>query len=426
MLDYYVAYDVIFEVIMLDSFKQFLSTKERLPEKNLYYYFKWVSDCYRYFDMPETQPLSNEQNTKFLNHLAKKHEEWQVQQAERALKMYGYFLSRSLNNSAGIAAAVPADWQKMGKKLSEALKLRHRSYSTEKTYILWLRQFRGFIKDKNPHSLEGKDIQNFLSHLAVERKVSASTQNQALNALVFLYRHVLDRDIEGEISAVRARQNRRLPVVLTVKEIEKIFSGMSGVNLLMTKLIYGCGLRLHECLQIRVKDIDFEQNMVIIRSGKGDRDRRTVLPEAIREELIAHLNQVKALYEKDREVKLNGVQLPGALERKYPNAGKEWGWFWLFPSKSLSIDPQTGIVRRHHVYHDALQRAFKIAVMKSGITKQASVHTLRHSFATHLLEKGYDIRTIQELLGHKNLQTTMIYTHVATKNILGVRSPLDF
>lgn len=237
---------------------------------------------------------------------------------------------------------------------------------------------------------------------------------------------MLDKNIEGEISAVRARQNRRLPVVLTVKEIEKIFSGMSGANLLMTKLIYGCGLRLHECLQVRVKDIDFEQNMVIIRSGKGDKDRRTVLPEAIRQELIAHLNQVKALYEKDREVKLNGVQLPGALERKYPNAGKEWAWFWLFPSKSLSIDPQTGIVRRHHVYHDAMQRAFKVAVMKSRITKQASVHTLRHSFATHLLEKGYDIRTIQELLGHRNLQTTMIYTHVATKNILGVRSPLDF
>ena len=425
MLDYYIARYIIFELIMLDAFKQFLSTKERLPEKNLHYYLKWVSDCYRYFDITEKQPLSNEQIAKFLNHIAKRYENWQVQQADRALKLYGYFLSRSLSNSVGTAAVLPSDWQKIEKKLSEALKLRHRSHSTEKTYTLWLRQFRGFIRDKNAHSLEGKDIQNFLSHLAVEKKVSASTQNQALNALVFLYRHVLDRDIEGEISAVRARQKRRLPVVLSMKEIEKIFSVMSGANLLMAKLIYGCGLRLHECLQIRVKDIDFEQNMVIIRSGKGDKDRRTVLPEAIREELITHLNQVKALYEKDREAKLNGVQLPGALERKYPNAGKEWAWFWLFPSKSLSIDPQTGIVRRHHVYHDALQRAFKNAVMKTGITKQASVHTLRHSFATHLLEKGYDIRTIQELLGHTNLQTTMIYTHVAKKNILGVRSPLD-
>lgn len=273
--------------------------------------------------------------------------------------------------------------------------------------------------------LTGKDLQDFLSYLAVDKKVSASTQNQALNAIVFLYRHVLDKDIEREISAVRARQNRRLHVVLTMQEIEKIFSGMSGINLLMAKLIYGCGLRLQECLQLRVKDIDFEQSVVIIRSGKGDKDRRNVLPEAVKEELVTHVNEIRVLYKKDKEAKLNGVQLSGALERKYPNAGKEWGWFWLFPSQSLSIDPRTNILRRHHVYHDALQRAFKKAVMKAGITKQTSVHTLRHSFATHLLENGYDIRTIQELLGHKNLQTTMIYTHVATKNILGVRSPLD-
>ena len=410
---------------MLNVFKEFLSTKERLPDKNIPYYVKWVLDCYRYFDVPGSQPLTNEQNAKFLNRLAKKHEDWQVQQAERALKLYGYFLSRSKKNNDDTAISDSSDWQKIEERLREALKLRHRSYSTEKTYIIWLRQFKGFINGKHPDSLEGKDLQDFLSYLAVDKKVSASTQNQALNAIVFLYRHVLDKNIEGEISAVRARQNRRLPVVLTVKEIEKIFSGMSGVNLLMAKLIYGCGLRLHECLQLRVKDIDIEQNVVIIRSGKGDKDRRTVLPEAVKEELVTHMNGTMALYKKDREAKLNGVQLPGALERKYPNAGKEWGWFWLFPSQSLSMDPRTDILRRHHVYHDSLQRAFKNAVMKAGITKQASIHTLRHSFATHLLENGYDIRTIQELLGHKNLQTTMIYTHVASKNILGVRSPLD-
>jgi integron integrase len=255
--------------------------------------------------------------------------------------------------------------------------------------------------------------------------VSASTQNQALNAIVFLYRHVFDKNIEGEINAVRAKQKQRLPVVLTVKEVDKIVSGMSGLNRLMVRFIYGCGLRLQECLQLRIKDVDFEQGVVVIRSGKGDKDRRTVLPEAVREELAEHLTGIKVIYEKDRRGNLNSVQLPGALERKYPNAGKEWGWFWFFPAQTVSIDPRTNIVRRHHVHHDALQRAFKVAVMKAGITKQASVHTLRHSFATHLLENGYDIRTIQELLGHTNLQTTMIYTHVATKNILGVRSPLD-
>ncbi|OGW65247.1 MAG: integrase [Nitrospirae bacterium RIFOXYA2_FULL_44_9] len=310
-------------------------------------------------------------------------------------------------------------------KLREALKLRHRSYSTEKTYVMWLRQFQGFINGKQPQSLEGKDIQDFLSYLAVEKKVSASTQNQALNAVVFLYRHVFDKDIQGEINAVRARQNRRLPVVLTVNEVEKIFSEMSGINKLMARLIYGCGLRLQECLQLRIKDVDFEQSLVIIRSGKGDKDRPTMLPEAVKEELVKHITETRVIYEKDRNAKLNGVQLPGALERKYPNAGKEWGWFWIFPSQTLSMEPRTGVIRRHHVYHDSLQRAFRNAVIKAGITKQASVHTLRHSFATHLLEDGYDIRTIQELLGHRNLQTTMIYTHVATKNIIGVRSPLD-
>ena len=255
--------------------------------------------------------------------------------------------------------------------------------------------------------------------------MSSSTQNQALNAIVFVYRHVFEKDIEDQINSVRARRKRRLPVVLTFKEATNIFDKMSGLYCLMAKLIYGCGLRLQECLSLRIKDVDIEQSIVIVRSGKGDKDRRTVLPESLKDELLHQISSVREIYEQDRKDNINGVYLPGALEKKYPNAGKEWGWFWLFPAKTLSIDPRSRIVRRHHQHPAALQRAFKEAVIKAGITKQASVHTLRHSFATHLLEKGYDIRTIQELLGHTNLQTTMIYTHVATKNILGVRSPLD-
>jgi integron integrase len=288
-----------------------------------------------------------------------------------------------------------------------------------------LRKFRDFAAGKPPEELQGADVQDFLSYLAVERRVSSSTQNQALNAMVFIFRHVLEKDIENILNAVRARHKRRLPVVLTVQEVERIFDRMSGVRKLMAMLTYGCGLRLSECVRLRIKDIDLEQNIVTVRSGKGDNDRRTVLPERLKDDLIHHITSVRSLYDRDREQNLNGVALPAALERKYPNAGKEWRWFWLFPAKSLSIDPRTNAVRRHHIHPAALQRAFKAAVTEAGITKQASVHTLRHSFATHLLEGGYDIRTVQELLGHKQLHTTMIYTHVARRNLMGVRSPLD-
>ena len=357
--------------------------------------------------------------------MAKRHEDWQVKQADTALRLYDYFLSKTTSPKSEETSSHEERWKSLEEKMRDSLRLRHRSLSTEKTYLIWLRSFKGFVGEKQPHQLGGSDLQDFLSHLAVERKVSPSTQNQALNAIVFFYRHVLDKNIDQELSAVRAKQRRHLPVVLTIREIQSIFDQLSGSSKLMAMVIYGGGLRLLECLQLRIKDIDIEQNLLIVRSGKGDKDRRTVLPEILKDDLIRHLSEVRSVYDRDRRDKIEGVWLPGALEKKYPNAGKEWGWFWLFPSKSLSIDPRSNIVRRHHVHPALLQKAFKVAVGKAGITKQASVHTLRHSFATHLLENGYDIRTIQELLGHRNLQTTMIYTHVASKNILGVRSPLD-
>ncbi len=410
---------------MLATFKQFLSEKERVPDQNLPYYLKWVADCYRFFNLAEEDLLSNEQHEKFLHQLAKNHEDWQVRQADRALCLYIFFLTKTARAAEGTSTGYCADWNEIEQSTRQALRLRQRSISTEKTYLAWLRQFRSFAKERQPSLLEGKDLQNFLSSLAVDRRVSASTQNQALNAIVFLFRHVLDKNIEGEINAVRARRKRRLPVVLTAEEIKRIFSGMTGLHLLMARLIYGCGLRLQECLQLRIKDIDLDHGFVIVRSGKGDKDRRTILPESIKGDLSEHISAVRQVYDADRKAGATGVHLPGALDRKYPNAGKEWAWFWLLPAQTLSVDPRTGILRRHHVYHASLQRAFKAAVVKAGIAKQASVHTLRHSFATHLLENGYDIRTVQKLLGHTNLQTTMIYTHVATKNVLGVRSPLD-
>jgi integron integrase len=411
---------------MLRAYESFLISKGTIKSQYVPFYLKWVSDCYSFLNEPLSNRLGSDQKKQFLSDMAKGHEDWQVKQADTALRLYDYFLSKQVMPTNSTSSPSPAErWKPLEEKMRNALRLRHRSLSTEKTYLIWLRSFMVFIGEKLPDKLEGRDLQDFLSNLAVEKKVSPSTQNQALNAIVFLYRHVLDKNIDQELSAVRAKQRRHLPVVLTLKEIESIFDQLPGTLKLMAMLIYGCGLRLHECLQLRVKDIDIEQNMVIVRSGKGDKDRRTMLAEVLKDDLIRHLLEIRSVYDKDRREQLNGVWLPGALEKKYPNAGKEWGWFWVFPSRSLSVDPRTNLVRRHHVHPVLLQKAFKAAVGKAGITKQASVHTLRHSFATHLLEAGYDIRTIQQLLGHRNLQTTMIYTHVASKNALGVRSPLD-
>lgn len=269
------------------------------------------------------------------------------------------------------------------------------------------------------------EIAGFLSSLAIERHLSASTQNQALNALLFLYREVLETKIGLIQGVVRAKRPRRLPVVLTKEEVKKVLGCVSGTSWLMAMLLYGAGLRLMECCRLRVKDIDFSRNQIIVRAGKGDKDRHTVLPVAAKEPLLRHLQAVKRQHEEDLRRGLGRVVLPNALERKYPNAGKEWGWQWVFPATSHYSDRATGEKRRHHLHESVVQRAFKEARLKAGILKPAGVHTLRHSFATHLLEDGYDIRTVQELLGHKDVTTTMIYTHVLNRGGRGVLSPAD-
>ena len=410
---------------MIAQFKRYLTENARIRDKYVPYYLKWIAECHAYLNIPHGQTISAGGKQQFLHYMSKTHRDWQVKQADYAIRLYSFFLSRQGKQSPSGLSDIEKEWSTLEDETGKAIRLRHRSLNTEKAYLSWLRRFREFIGSESPLHLNGTDLQDFLTHLAVERRVSSSTQSQALNALVFVYRHVLDKDIENAIDAVRARQMRRLPVVMTVQEVEQIFDKMSGVHRLMAMLAYGCGLRLAECLKLRIKDIDLERGVIIVRAGKGDKDRQTVLPERLKDDLIQYISSVRSLHEKDREQDINGVYLPDALDRKYPNAGKEWGWFWLFPSQSLSIDPRTLVVRRHHIHPASLQRAFKIAVQQAGIIKKVSVHTLRHSFATHLLENGYDIRTIQELLGHQNLQTTMIYTHVATKNILGVKSPLD-
>ncbi|MBW2604753.1 MAG: integron integrase [Deltaproteobacteria bacterium] len=308
--------------------------------------------------------------------------------------------------------------------MKNMLRLKHLSFRTEQTYLGWVKRFYRFLNGQSPHRLDSKHVKDYMTHLAVDRSVAASTQNQAFNAILFMFRHVLDKPINDISKAIRAKKKRRLPVVLTKPEINYLFEQMSGTNLLMAKIIYGCGLRLRECMNLRIKDIDFSRMAVTVR-GKGDKDRETVLPSIIKDTLRNHIESVRKIHEIDRENGLSGVKLPGALERKLPNAGKEWIWFWVFPSIKISLGPRTGIVRRHHVHSSNLQKQVKRAARKAKIPKRVTVHSLRHSFATHLLENGQDIRTIQDLLGHSSLQTTMIYTHVVSKNKLGVISPLD-
>jgi integron integrase len=291
--------------------------------------------------------------------------------------------------------------------------------------VSWFKRYVLFHGKRHPNELGGDDIQAFLSWLASERRVSAATQNQALNALLFLYRHVLDVDIEWIDGITPARRPTRLPVVLTVHEVRAVLDEMRGVSWLMASLLYGAGLRLMECCRLRVQDIDSRRGEIAVRSGKGDKDRMTVLPRMVLEPLRAHMRRRQTLHKSDLAIGCGTVELPHALHRKLPQAPHEWTWQWVFPASRIGTDPRTGEMRRHHRHQSGLQRDVRTAVRNAGIKKRASCHTLRHSFATHLLESGTDIRTIQELLGHRDLSTTMIYTHVLNKGAMGVRSPLD-
>jgi integron integrase len=305
------------------------------------------------------------------------------------------------------------------------LRTLHYSYRTEQQYLFWVRRFILFHGKRHPADMAAAEVEAFLSHLAVARQVSASTQNQALAALLFLYQRVLQVELPWLDGIVRAKQSRYLPVVLTPGEVKDVLSQLQGEYWLIGSLLYGAGLRLREALTLRVKDVQFEYRQLIVRSGKGGRDRSAILPETLVAPLQQHLGTVKARHEFALRNGFAGVELPYALERKYPNAHLEWGWQYVFPAKRPSRDPRSGAWRRHHVCADSVQRQVKAAVKAAGIAKPASCHTFRHSFATHLLERGYDIRTVQELLGHKDVRTTQIYTHVMRKGANAVQSPLD-
>ena len=323
----------------------------------------------------------------------------------------------------------PASSEQTAPKLLDqvrrAIRIRHYSIRTEEAYVYWIRGFIRFHGLRHPGEMGAREVTAFLSHLATEKDVAASTQQQALSALLFLYKHVLAIELPWLDDLVRPKKPARLPTVLNADEVARILRAMPPGHDLLARLLYGSGMRLLECLRLRVKDVDFTRREILVRDGKGAKDRVTMLPTSLVAPLQAQFARARGLFERDRVTGLAGVYLPNALERKYPNAGKEWAWFWVFPADGLAIDPRTDVERRHHVHEKSLQRALKRAVADAGVARPVSVHTLRHSFATHLLQAGYDIRTVQELLGHADVSTTMIYTHVLNRGGRGVTSPID-
>ncbi len=420
----------------LPEFQDFLCSRNLVPENKVSYYAYWASKFLAFSN--SNSELNRElQVERFLSRLKldKNIADWQVKQAEEALRLYvGHFLE---GEPPSLAPNVCREGNKghlsradMLNKMREAIRIKHYSYRTEGSYLDWVKRFYGYVvnlkgKDVKVQDLDSSDVRDFLSHLAIRKRVASSTQNQAFNALLFFFQEVLGTELKDLGQTVRAKRGPRLPVVLTVEEVRELFRNVQGKNLLILQLLYGAGLRLMELARLRVQDLDFDSGLIFIRSGKGDKDRSTILPECIKQKLRLHLEEVQAIHKKDLEAEYRGVNLPDGLMRKYSQAEKEWGWQYVFPSSKLSLDPRSGKIRRHHLSERSIQNTVRNAVKKAGIVKHATVHTLRHSFATHLLMDGVNIREIQDLLGHKNVETTMIYTHVLRDMSNAPKSPLD-
>jgi len=421
---------------VLRDFELFLSQLGTIPENKTKFYIHWVRKFLKSCNY-QLENINTESVSQYLDSLKsdEKIADWQVKQAADAVILYvEKFLKRPLQQITSlqkdysvksIDQKAPPSWKETLEEAKNVIRLRHFSLSTEKTYLGWIARFKTYLGDRLPTLLEADDMKKFLTHLALHGRVSASTQNQAFNALLFLYRHILHKEVGDLTSVARAKRKMNLPTVLSRDEVKKLLSFLNGPYLLMAQLMYGCGLRLMECLRLRIKDVDFENDLLMVRSGKGEKDRALMMPEKIKEGLSKHVASVKEVHDQDLNMGYGEVSLPDALEKKYPNAPKEWGWQWVFPAENLSVDPRSGKVMRWHIHPSAIQRAVKEAVIKAHLPKKASCHTLRHSFATHLLEAGHNIRTIQELLGHKHVNTTMIYTHVIRKKPSEIRSPLD-
>jgi integron integrase len=423
------------ENTILPDFQKFLLSRGFAPPKNVPFYANWVSKFIAFSNRHEelNDALLFE---KFLDKLKsqKNTADWQIRQARNAVQLYiTHFMA---DKKPALQSGKPQkgrniqDLSKIVQEMRKAIRIKHYSYSTERTYIDWVKRFFDYTlkiqkKDITTSGLESSDVRDYLSYLAMKRHVSSSTQNQAFNALLFLFREILRIGIDNLSQTIRAKRGQKLPVVLSVEEVQEILKHVEGTDLLILQLLYGSGLRLMELARLRVKDIDFGASLILVRNSKGDKDRATMLPEFVTAPLRSHLDKVKIIHEQDLASGHGEVFLPDALGRKYPNAAKEWGWQYIFPSSKLSVDPRSGRIRRHHIHEKTVQNAVKEAIKKAGIAKHASVHTLRHSFATHLLMNGVNIREIQNLLGHKHVETTMIYTHVVRDMVSVPKSPLD-
>ncbi|MEN8264096.1 MAG: integron integrase [Nitrospirota bacterium] len=417
---------------VLAEFQEYLRSNNLVQEKYIPFYAHWASK-FLVFTTNNSKLNHDLQVQKFTNHLTshEKVADWQVNQANNAITLYVHqFKNRHEGSSSSVKKIEAcASVSNLIDELRQAIRIKHYAYRTERKYIERIKDFYLYMKQVKKKgidsNLKSSDVRDYLGYLALNRKVAASTQNQAFNALIFFFRNVLKIDLQDLNKSVRAKRGQKLPVVFTVKEVKEVFQHIKGENLLILKLIYGSGLRVIELVRLRVKDVDFGANLIMVRNSKGDKDRSTIFPESIKPQLLDHLKKVEILHKKDLASEHGEVHLPHALSRKYPNTAKAWHWQYVFPSSKLSVDPRSGKVRRHHKSDKAIRSAMYIALKKTGIPKHASVHTLRHSFATHLLMKGVNIRIIQQLLGHKNIETTMIYLHVVRELSGAPDSPLD-
>ncbi len=386
------------------------------------YYSAWLK---KFLNLNLSNQLNLEEKVRqFIEYLAAENrlESWQLNQARHAVELYLGMFPQQVDDLELENINSFADVEN---KLRIVLRLKHYSYKTEQTYFDWCRRYYQYCQKEEIDFKSSQSVKNYLTYLAVRRKVAGATQSQAFNSILFMFRFVLKEEIDDIRGAVRSKRKRNLPAVLSVDEIKLLFKQVEGSNRMMLELIYGTGLRVSEFVRLRVKDIDFDNDLVIIVDGKGGKDRAVVLPQKLKKQLREHLDKVKEVHEKDLKAGYGEVYLPPALSRKYSGAAKEWKWQYVFPSGNLSVDPRGGKVRRHHILDKTVQDVMRNAVLKSKIPKKASVHTLRHSYATHLLMNGVNIRQIQELLGHKSLETTMIYTHILKDLSTKPESPLD-